>query len=160
MNKTYLLTGGNEGDRYLNLQQARANIELICGQLLLISSLYETAAWGKTDQPDFLNQVLLVNTVLSPGSLLDAIFSIEEKGGRKRTVKNAPRTIDIDILFYNRLVLEESGLTIPHPRIAERRFVLEPLNEISPEFVHPVFGKTIHELLLECNDELAVKKIG
>jgi 2-amino-4-hydroxy-6-hydroxymethyldihydropteridine diphosphokinase len=160
MNKTYLLTGGNEGDRYLNLQQARANIELICGQLLLISSLYETAAWGKTDQPDFLNQVLLVNTVLSPRSLLDAIFSIEEKGGRKRTVKNAPRTIDIDILFYNRLVLEESGLTIPHPRIAERRFVLEPLNEISPEFVHPVFGKTIHELLLECNDELAVKKIG
>ena len=159
MNKTYLLTGGNEGDRYLNLQQARANIELICGQLLLISSLYETAAWGKTDQPDFLNQVLLVNTVLSPRSLLDAIFSIEEKGGRKRTVKNAPRTIDIDILFYNRLVLEESGLTIPHPRIAERRFVLEPLNEISPEFVHPVLEKTIHRLLLECKDELAVKKI-
>ena len=160
MNKTYLLTGGNEGDRYLNLQQARANIELICGQLLLISSLYETAAWGKTDQADFLNQVLLVNTVLSPRSLLDAIFSIEEKGGRKRTIKNAPRTIDIDILFYNGLVLEESGLTIPHPRIADRRFVLEPLNEISPQFVHPVFGKTIHELLLECKDELAVKKIG
>src|ERR1700680_533783 len=104
MNKAYLLTGGNEGDRYLNMQQARANIELICGRLQLISSIYETAPWGKTEQADFLNQVLLVETIMSPQSLLQAIFSIEVKGGRKRTVKNAPRTIDIDILFYNDLV--------------------------------------------------------
>ena len=159
MNKAYLLTGGNEGDRYLYLQQARANIELNCGRLLLISSMYETAPWGKTDQADFLNQVLLVETIMSPQSLLQAIFSIEVKGGRKRTVKNAPRTIDIDILFYNDLVLEEPGLNIPHPRIADRRFVLEPLNEISPDLLHPVLGKTIHQLLLECKDELAVKKI-
>ena len=159
MNKAYLLTGGNEGDRYLNMQQARTNIEHICGRLLLVSSLYETAPWGKPDQPDFLNQVLLVETALSPQALLAAIFSIEEKGGRKRTVKNAPRTIDIDILFYNRLVLEEPGLSIPHPGILYRRFVLEPLNEISPDFIHPVIGKSIHELLLECTDELAVKKI-
>jgi 2-amino-4-hydroxy-6-hydroxymethyldihydropteridine diphosphokinase len=160
MNKAYLLTGGNEGDRYLQLQQARTNIEHICGQFLLVSSLYETAPWGKPDQPDFLNQVLLVETKLGPQALLRAILSIEEKGGRKRTVKNAPRSIDIDILFYNLLVLEEPGLSIPHPRIADRRFVLEPLNEISPEFIHPVFGKSIHQLLLECKDELAVKKIG
>ena len=159
MNKAYLLTGGNEGDRYLNMQQARTNIEHICGRLLLVSSIYETAPWGKPDQPDFLNQVLLVETALSPQALLAAIFSIEEKGGRKRTVKNAPRTIDIDILFYNRLVLEEPGLSIPHPGILDRRFVLEPLNEISPDFIHPVIGKSIHELLLECTDELAVKKI-
>ena len=159
MNKAYLLTGGNEGDRYLNMQQARTNIEHICGRLLLVSSIYETAPWGKPDQPDFLNQVLLVETALSPQALLAAIFSIEEKGGRKRTVKNAPRTIDIDILFYNRLVLEEPGLSIPHPGILYRRFVLEPLNEISPDFIHPVIGKSIHELLLECTDELAVKKI-
>jgi 2-amino-4-hydroxy-6-hydroxymethyldihydropteridine diphosphokinase len=159
MSKAYLLTGGNEGDRYLNMQQARTNIEHICGQLLQVSSLYETAAWGKTDQADFHNQVLLVETKLTPQELLRAIFSIEEKGGRIRTVKNAPRTIDIDILFYDRLVLDESGLSIPHPRIAERRFVLEPLNEISPGFVHPVLEKTIHRLLLECKDELAVKKI-
>ena len=159
MNKAYLLTGGNEGDRYLNMQQARTNIEHICGRLLLVSSLYETAPWGKPDQPDFLNQVLLVETALSPQALLAAIFSIEEKGGRKRTVKNAPRTIDIDILFYNRLVLEEPGLSIPHPGILYRRFVLEPLNEISPDFIHPVIGKSIHELLMECTDELAVKKI-
>ena len=160
MNKTYLLTGGNEGDRILHMQQARTNIELICGRILQISSLYETAPWGKTDQADFLNQVLLVETLRNPRSLLEAILSIEEKLGRRRTIKNAPRTIDIDILFYNRQVLDEPGLCIPHPRIAERRFVLEPMNEISPGFLHPVLRKTIHRLLLECTDELAVKKIG
>jgi 2-amino-4-hydroxy-6-hydroxymethyldihydropteridine diphosphokinase len=159
MNKTYLLTGGNEGDRNLNMQLARANIELICGRILLFSSIYETAPWGKTDQPDFLNQVLLLETILEPLALLQAVLDIEEKGGRKRTVKNAPRTIDIDILFYNNLVMDEPGLHIPHPRIAARRFVLEPLDEISPGLLHPVLGKTIHQLLLECTDELAVKKI-
>ena len=160
MNKAYLMTGGNEGDRFLHMQQARANIELICGQLVQVSSIYETAPWGNTDQADFLNQVILINTELSPEELLKGILLIEEIGGRKRTVKNAPRTIDIDILFYNDLILEKPGLSIPHPRIAVRRFVLEPLNEISPEFIHPVLGKSIHELLLECKDELGVKKIG
>jgi 2-amino-4-hydroxy-6-hydroxymethyldihydropteridine diphosphokinase len=159
MNKAYLLTGGNEGDRYLNMQQARTNIEHICGQLLQVSSLYETAPWGKTDQADFLNQVLLIETIWNPRQLLNALLQIEEKGGRIRTEKNAPRTIDIDILFYNNLVIDEPGLSIPHPRIADRRFVLEPLNEISPEYIHPVLDKTIHQLLLECTDELAVKKI-
>ena len=159
MNKTYLLTGGNEGDKFLHMQQARANIELICGRLLQISSLYQTAPWGKTDQADFLNQVLLIDTVLNPQELLKAILSIEETLGRKRSVKNAPRTIDIDILFYNRLSIDIPGLTIPHPRISERRFVLEPMDEIAPDFVHPLFGKTIHQLLMECTDELAVKKI-
>src|SRR3954468_19048602 len=128
MNKAYLLTGGNEGDKYQNMQQARTNIEHICGHILQVSSLYETAPWGKTDQPDFLNQVLLIETQWNPQELLKTILQIEEKGGRIRKIKNAPRTIDIDILFYNHLVLEETGLTIPHPRIAERRFVLEPLN--------------------------------
>jgi 2-amino-4-hydroxy-6-hydroxymethyldihydropteridine diphosphokinase len=102
---------------------------------------------------------LLIETKWSPGELLKAILQIEEKGGRIRTVKNAPRTIDIDILFYDYLVIEEPGLSIPHPRIADRRFVLEPLNEISPGYKHPVLHKTIHQLLLECTDELAVKKI-
>jgi 2-amino-4-hydroxy-6-hydroxymethyldihydropteridine diphosphokinase len=160
MNKAYLLTGGNVGDRYLYMQQARTNIEHICGQLLQVSALYETAPWGKTDQADFLNQVLLVETKLSPQALLKAILYIEEKGGRIRTEKYAPRTIDIDILFYNQMILEEPGLSIPHPRIAERRFVLEPLHEISPGFLHPVLEKTIHQLLVECTDELAVKKMG
>jgi 2-amino-4-hydroxy-6-hydroxymethyldihydropteridine diphosphokinase len=160
MNKAYLLTGGNEGDSHLYLQRALTNIELICGQILQVSSVYQTAPWGKKDQPDFLNQVILVNTKLDPHALLNAILGIEEKSGRIRTIKYAPRTIDIDILFYNQLILEEPGLSIPHPRIAERRFVLEPLNEISPGLVHPVLGKTISRLLLECTDELTVKKIG
>jgi 2-amino-4-hydroxy-6-hydroxymethyldihydropteridine diphosphokinase len=160
MNKTYLLTGGNEGDRILHMQQARANIELICGRVLQISSIYETAPWGKTDQPDFLNQVLLVDTPLSPQSLLKAILSIEEKSGRKRTIKNAPRIIDIDILFYDDWVLNEAGLVIPHPRIADRRFVLVPMDEMSPDLIHPILKKTIHQLLQECTDELAVKKMG
>jgi 2-amino-4-hydroxy-6-hydroxymethyldihydropteridine diphosphokinase len=160
MNKAYLLTGGNEGDRYLNMQQARTNIEHICGQLLQVSSLYETAPWGKTDQADFLNQVLVIETKWNPEELLKVLLQIEEKGGRIRTIRNAPRTIDIDILFYDHLVIDEPGLRIPHPRIADRRFVLEPLNEISPEYEHPVLHKTIHQLLLECTDELAVKKIS
>ncbi len=160
MNKAYLLTGGNEGDRYLNMQQARTNIELICGQILQVSSLYETAAWGKTDQADFLNQVLQIETHLTAPDLLKSVFYMEQIGGRVRTIKNAPRTIDIDILFYEDLILEEAGLSIPHPRIAQRRFVLEPMNELAPGYIHPVLLKTIHQLLVECKDELAVKKIG
>ena len=159
MNKAYLLIGGNEGDRLLHMEQARANIELICGAVEQVSSLYITAAWGKTDQADFLNQALLINTGMDPHTLLISILSIEEKMGRKRTVKNAPRIIDIDILFYNRLIMGDTGLIIPHPRIPERRFVLEPLAEIAPGFIHPESGKTIRQLLRECTDTLAVKKM-
>ena len=159
MNKAYLLIGGNEGDRFLHMQQARANIEHICGVIEQVSSLYLTAAWGKTDQADFLNQALLISTSLEPQELLQANLTIEEKMGRIRTVKNAPRIIDIDILFYNEEIISTATLVIPHPRIPERRFVLEPLNEIAPRLIHPVSRKPVMELLRECTDTLAVKKI-
>lgn len=159
MNKAYLLIGGNEGDRFLHMQQARANIEHICGVIEQVSSVYQTAAWGKTDQAYFLNQALLLTTAFGPQALLHLILSIEEKMGRKRTVKNAPRIIDIDILFYNQEIISAPDISIPHPRMAERRFVLEPLNEIAPGFIHPLLGKSVQQLLRECTDTLAVKKI-
>ena len=123
------------------------------------SGIYQTAAWGKTDQPDFLNQVIEVETNFSAQKTMDAILDIESNMGRVRTEKNAPRVIDIDILFFNKELHDEPGLTIPHPALAQRRFVLIPLNELAPDFLHPLFHKTIQQLLIECTDTLNVKKI-
>ena len=159
MNQTYLLIGGNLGKREENLEHARRAIASRLGPLLNASSIYETEAWGMQDQPAFLNQVLFVETKLNAEAVLDAILSIEKEMGRKRSEKFGPRTIDIDILFYNDLVMQKSSLTIPHPQLHLRRFTLEPLNEIAPEFVHPVFNKTISELLEESTDPLVVKKL-
>jgi 2-amino-4-hydroxy-6-hydroxymethyldihydropteridine diphosphokinase len=158
MNKLYLLIGGNEGNRFSYLKQAVANIEIFCGELLLQSSLYETAPWGKPDQPAFLNQALLIKTYLDAASAMKTILQIEEKMGRIRTEKYGSRVIDIDILFFNSDILHLPQLKIPHPEIQNRRFVLVPMDEIAPAFVHPVFHKTIHELLEECPDTLSVKK--
>lgn len=159
MNKAYLLTGGNIGDRYLFLQQAKEEIAHYCGNLLQSSSLYETAAWGKTDQAYFLNQVLLIDTSLTADELMKTILTIEESMGRIREEKNGPRNIDIDILFFNHDIIYGPSLIIPHPQMQNRRFVLEPLNEIAADFMHPVLLKSVHQLLKECNDKLSVKKI-
>ncbi|MBS1934766.1 MAG: 2-amino-4-hydroxy-6-hydroxymethyldihydropteridine diphosphokinase [Bacteroidetes bacterium] len=159
MNKTFLLTGGNKDDRRGFLQHAKNEIGLHCGKILQESSLYETAAWGKTDQDDFLNQVLLVETSLTAHALMKTILNIEERMGRVREEKYGPRFIDIDILFFNDDIVHEQALIIPHPQIQYRRFVLEPLNEIAGNFVHPVLQKNIHTLLEECVDKLDVKKI-
>jgi 2-amino-4-hydroxy-6-hydroxymethyldihydropteridine diphosphokinase len=158
MNKVFLLIGGNMGDRLQNLHQAIALLSATCGQVIQQSVVYETAAWGKTDQPAFLNQALLLTTALTPHELITTILSVEEKMGRLRMEKNGPRVIDIDIIFYNELVMHEPHLTIPHPQLQNRRFVLVPLYEIAPQFVHPVFHKTIAQLLEECVDDLAVVK--
>jgi 2-amino-4-hydroxy-6-hydroxymethyldihydropteridine diphosphokinase len=159
MNKVFLLIGGNMGDRLQNLHQAIALISAACGPVIQQSAVYETAAWGKTDQAAFLNQALLLTTLLTPQELITTILSVEEQMGRRRMERNGPRVIDIDIIFYNDLVMHEPHLTIPHPQLQNRRFVLAPLHEIAPEFVHPVFHKTIDELLKECKDELAVEKL-
>jgi 2-amino-4-hydroxy-6-hydroxymethyldihydropteridine diphosphokinase len=158
MNEVYLLTGGNMGDRTDFLQKARKAISEKCGRITKASSIYETAAWGKEDQQAFLNQAIELETTLSPAQLLETILGIEEGLGRKREEKYGPRLIDIDILFFNDLVVNEPGLTIPHPQIQFRRFVLVPLSELNPGKLHPLSGKTVEELLLSCTDPLAVNK--
>lgn len=159
MNKVFLLIGGNMGDRVQNLRQAIVYLQNTCGQVVQQSAVYETAAWGKTDQPAFLNQAVLLTTTLPAQELLDTILTVEEKMGRRRIEKFGPRIIDIDILFYNDAVIDEPNLTVPHPQLQNRRFALEPLNEIAAGFVHPVLMKTIEQLLLECKDELEVRKL-
>jgi 2-amino-4-hydroxy-6-hydroxymethyldihydropteridine diphosphokinase len=159
MNNVYLLTGGNEGNRHFNLSQALTNIEIFCGEIMQRSSVYETAPWGKTDQPAFLNQALQIQTAADAVSLMAALLGIEKKMGRTRKEKFGPRIIDIDMLFFNNEILHLPGLTIPHPEMQNRRFVLEPLNEIAPLLIHPVLHKNISALLKECPDMLDVKKI-
>jgi 2-amino-4-hydroxy-6-hydroxymethyldihydropteridine diphosphokinase len=159
MAKVYLLTGGNVGDSLRTLQSANGLIQERVGTIEKESSIYKTAAWGKTDQDDFLNQVLEVQTFLSPEKLMDTLLDIEIELGRKRFEKYGPRIIDLDILFYDELILNSEKLTIPHPQIQFRRFVLEPLNELVPGFVHPVLNKKISVLLEECPDFLEVKPL-
>lgn len=159
MNSTYLLLGSNMGNSTELLSNAIEQIENKIGPLLLQSNLYATAAWGNTSQPDFLNQVIEVATKLDATETLKEILSIEKNMGRIRTVKNAPRIIDIDILFFNNEIINRIDLIVPHPEIQNRRFVLTPLNEIAPQMIHPVLNKTIDQLLSFCPDQLAVKKI-
>lgn len=158
MNKTYLLLGSNIGNSQLQLSVAIKNIEQKIGNVIRQSKLYSTAAWGDTRQPDFLNQVILVETALTPLETMQTILAIEKEMGRVRTLKNAPRIIDIDILFFNKVVVDETILTLPHPEIQNRRFVLIPLNELAPNLHHPLLGLSIHELLKICPDRLNVKK--
>lgn len=158
MNTAYLLTGGNMGDRQANLANAYEYIDQQCGDITNASPLYETAAWGKKDQPSFLNQVLEIQTELTPRRLLKKILDIEKHIGRVRKEKYGPRIIDIDILLFNDDIHNYPSLTIPHPELQNRRFVLIPLAEIAPGIVHPFFKKTITELLAICPDKLEVSR--
>lgn len=158
MNNTYLLLGSNMGNSKASLDKAIAQIEKKIGAVTRKSGLYSTAAWGNTKQPDFLNQVIIVETKLSAWQTMQTILDIEKKMGRIRTVKNAPRVIDIDILFFNKEIIEQEHLSIPHPQIQNRRFVLVPLNQLSPNLKHPLLNKTVHQLLINCPDTLNVKK--
>jgi 2-amino-4-hydroxy-6-hydroxymethyldihydropteridine diphosphokinase len=154
MNRVYLHTGSNLGQREANLQLANKLITKEIGAIRQASRLYSTAAWGIEDQPDFLNQALEVGTTLRPGQVLEAIGRIEQQMGRIRIVKWGQRLIDIDILFYNHLVINRADLKIPHPELQNRNFVLAPLLEIAPGLKHPIFQKTIRELASICGDTL------
>lgn len=147
------------GNREKNLSAAVKKIGKRIGKVLRSSAYYETAAWGNTEQPDFLNQVLIAETKKTASAVMQQILAIEKELGRIRTVKNAPRLIDIDILFYDKEIHAEDELSIPHPQIPNRRFVLVPLNELIPNFKHPSIKKSIHKLLLQCKDKLEVKKL-
>ncbi len=159
VNEAFLITGGNLGFRTEHLHRAATAITEKCGPILMASGIYETKAWGYADQPDFYNQVLYINTHLTADELLKNILDIEKKMGRERLIKMGPRIIDIDILFFNDVIIHTKTLQIPHPRIAARRFVLEPLCEIAPNLIHPILNLSISSLLESCTDELAVYKI-
>ena len=160
MNTTYLSLGSNLGDKLQNLQQAIQLIEKEIGTVVKVSGIYVTAAWGNTSQPDFANQTLYVQTSLSPTDLLHKIVAIEKKLGRIRDQQKwKERIIDIDILFYNDVIINTPDLTIPHPYIQDRQFVLIPLLDIAPDFIHPIFNKKVKKLLEECTDVLEVNRL-
>jgi 2-amino-4-hydroxy-6-hydroxymethyldihydropteridine diphosphokinase len=159
MKIVFLGIGTNLGNRKSNLEQAVARIEEYIGPVLISSSIYETEPWGFQAKDKFLNQVLEVETELSPSGLLGRILMIESLSGRTRSQKQyTSRLIDIDILFYEDMIFNEESLKIPHPLLHERKFVLVPLCEIAPDLIHPVLKKSAVELLGMCEDNSKVKK--
>jgi 2-amino-4-hydroxy-6-hydroxymethyldihydropteridine diphosphokinase len=157
MAKAFLLIGGNLGDRLLNLEEAVVEIEKSAGNIIRQSKVYETAAWGITGQPSFLNQAVSIQTQLAATPLLSTLLKIEQKLGRKRKLKFGPRLIDIDILFFDNEVISSPDLVIPHPELQNRRFALVPLHEIAPQLKHPILNKTVTEMLSFCPDNLKVE---
>ena len=160
MNVATLLLGCNIGNCESTFVETLRQLEKNCGKLITQSSLYRTAPWGYSEQNDFLNQVVIIETNLAPHELLTKTIEIEVELGRLRKIVNGPRTIDIDILFYNDLEVITNDLIIPHPRLHLRKFTLIPLNEIIPDYTHPTLNKTIAQLLTECGDDLSVYEKG
>lgn len=159
-NMVVLSLGGNVGDVRLMFLKSIELLDFEIGRVRLTSSVYQTKAWGVEDQSDFLNQVIVLDTILSPNEVLKLCLEIELELGRDRrgTVKWQKRVIDIDLLFYEDKVLKSKEIILPHPYIQDRNFVLFPLSEIIPDFMHPLLGKTVLELKKSCTDKLPVIK--
>jgi len=144
MERVFLSLGSNLGDRTGNVERALNLIASVPGvRVVRASSLYETEPEGYVDQPDFINAAVEIETTLTPHKLLGEIKEIERSMGRKKTFRFGPRIIDVDILLFGGLIIDEPDLVIPHPLMLERRFVLMPLAEIAPQTLHPISGKTI-----------------
>jgi 2-amino-4-hydroxy-6-hydroxymethyldihydropteridine diphosphokinase len=161
MNTSYLLLGSNLGNRKSYLDQAIALIEKRIGITRVKSNIFITAAWGNTNQDDFYNQAICIETQLNTQDLLENVLKIEEELGRKRDKEKwQARTIDIDILFFNDEITNTPNLIIPHPFIQDRKFVLAPLHQIAPQLIHPQSHKSIETLLLVCEDSLKIEKLS
>lgn len=155
MEEVFLSLGSNMGDRAENLRRAVALIGEGAGKVTAVSAIYETEPWGFSADTPFFNMAAIVQTTLAPPEFLAALLAIEEKLGRVRepgAERYTSRPIDIDILFYGDRIIDTEGLTVPHPRLHERMFVLAPLNEIAPEKVHPVLNRSIRDLFKDCDD--------
>lgn len=153
MKTVYIALGSNLGDRLANLLAARERMKSSHLKLTRASSVYETEPRGLLDQPWFLNQVIEAETTLYPRQLLARLLTIEKEMGRQRTLPNGPRLIDLDILLFGDSTLHLPGLEIPHPRMAERRFVLEPLAELAPALRHPRTRRSVREMLADVADQ-------
>lgn len=158
LHEVYISLGSNIGDKKSNLQKAIALISIKC-EVVAQSSLYETAPWGNINQDNFVNQVIYLKTLYSPKNLMTFLLAVESEMGRIREDKWGPRTIDLDILFYDDVIIDEEKLKVPHPQISARKFILTPMAELSQSLIHPVLNKTINSLLAECSDNSEVKLI-
>ena len=161
MGVAHLILGSNLGVKQVQLEKGLQAIALHAGKILQTSSVYETEPWGDLTQPSFYNQVVVIETAFNPEELMTLLLEIESGMGRKRTIgnRNASRDIDIDILFYENVVMASELLTIPHPRLHLRKFVLQPLVEVAPNLMHPLLDCTVAQLFERCNDTLSVTKI-
>lgn len=159
MHTVYLILGSNLGNRRAMLNTAIFSIGRFVGEVVSKSKVYETTPWGIAEQPNYLNQVLIVKTTLDPQQTLYEVLKIEKELGRVREIKWGSRIIDIDILFYDDLILDKEELKVPHPLLHLRKFVLVPLVEITPNFVHPLFQATVKDLLKKLADNSNVKPL-
>ena len=161
MEVVYFIIGGNLGNVLDTFRKVKIELEHKIGQISGESNLYRTESWGDDQQPDYFNQVLYISSNLTAVDVLNYCLDIEVLHGRVRNLENqwAPRTIDIDILYYGNEIINTAQLTLPHPRLHQRNFVLVPLNEIAPELIHPIFQKSNAQLLVECVDQLEANEL-
>lgn len=159
MNQVFLGLGTNVGDKMYQINEAIVQLSKVMGKVTAQSSIYASQPWGLTEQDDFLNAVVQMETTLNVEEVLQKIQIIEHNMGRDRTIKWGPRTIDIDILFYNNDLINTDQLSVPHPLLQDRLFVLQPLLEIAPQYIHPKIGLSIHTLIDNCTDPLKVQAI-